>query len=56
MAPALSDRECTIALFKAVAMTYARLTGEPLIVSVETPDGFITIKGEKPPRSLGLPD
>jgi hypothetical protein len=45
-APMLSDRECMIALFKGAAMTYARLTGEPCIVSIETPGRVFVIRGE----------
>jgi hypothetical protein len=39
----MTDRECMIAVFKGVAALYAKLTGEPLSLSVDTAQGVIQI-------------
>lgn len=41
----MTDREASIAVYKAVEALYVRLFGEPLQVSVETSDGLILISG-----------
>lgn len=41
----MTDREVQMAIYKALEQIYAALTGKPLIVTVETTTGTITIQG-----------
>lgn len=42
----MTDREILVALFKAVTGLAERLTGERMIVAIETEDGWVRLSGE----------
>ena len=44
--PAMTDRECLIAVFKGVAALYHAVTNQPLVVRVETAAGSVTISDD----------
>jgi len=39
----MTDRECMIAIFKAVSLVYREVTGKPLSITVETEQGVVGI-------------
>jgi len=39
----VTDREATIAVYKAVEKLYLAMTGQPLTVDVQTEDGIVRI-------------
>jgi hypothetical protein len=41
----MTDREVAVATFKAVAALYYAVTGRPLLLTVETEEGRVTING-----------
>lgn len=40
----MTDRECLLAIYKAVEALYVKLTGEPLSVAVDTDNGLVRIQ------------
>lgn len=48
----MTDRESIMATFKAVAALYHRLTGDALVVKVETERGIVVISETVRPETL----
>lgn len=48
----MTDHDFMIAIYKGIEKIYLELTGNPLQIEVETPEGFVLIKDFQAERDL----